>query len=160
MRAPRTISSSGTRTPIRHLCKKPFTSWRSPPSLLSERTALAVPNGPRSLPQARGASAPAGTTPVRSLEVHAVSQVFKAFDVRPRVGEVRSAIAGTECDALRGAFLLFVYSLGLGISFLLLGAAIGRVLRAFELLRRHYHWIISAAHGTLACRIDPAAAAG
>ena len=50
------------------------------------------------------------------------------------------AIAGTEGSATRGAFLLFVYSLGLGLPFLLIGLGIKRLMGALDFVKRNYHW--------------------
>jgi cytochrome c-type biogenesis protein len=58
----------------------------------------------------------------------------------PCIGPVLAAIltaAATVQDAWRGAALLFVYSLGLGVPFLLLAFAVARTGRLFAWLRRH-----------------------
>ena len=49
-------------------------------------------------------------------------------------------IAAAQGGAARGAFLLFVYSLGLGLPFLLLGLGIRRLMGALAFVRRNYHW--------------------
>ena len=36
--------------------------------------------------------------------------------------------------------LLFVYSLGLGLPFLLIGLGVRRLMRALEFVKRNYHW--------------------
>ena len=58
----------------------------------------------------------------------------------PCIGPVLAGIltaAATSGGALRGATLLFVYSLGLGIPFLLLALGYARAGRTFAWLRRH-----------------------
>jgi cytochrome c-type biogenesis protein len=50
------------------------------------------------------------------------------------------AIAGTQGSAARGAFLLFVYSLGLGLPFLLIGLGVTRLMGAMQFVKRNYHW--------------------
>jgi cytochrome c-type biogenesis protein len=42
---------------------------------------------------------------------------------------------------LRGALLLLVYSLGLGLPFLLVGLGLRRLMGALSFVRRNYHWI-------------------
>jgi cytochrome c-type biogenesis protein len=58
----------------------------------------------------------------------------------PCVGPVLASIltlAASGSNPAGGALLLFVYSLGLGIPFLLAGLFVGRALRAFSRVRRH-----------------------
>lgn len=55
------------------------------------------------------------------------------------------AIASTEDTAWRGAALLSVYSLGLGVPFLLLGAAFGRAMKTVGSLKRHMPAVEKAA---------------
>jgi cytochrome c-type biogenesis protein len=58
----------------------------------------------------------------------------------PCIGPVLAGIltaAATVEGALRGAALLFVYSLGLGVPFLLLALGVARAGRLFRWLRRH-----------------------
>jgi cytochrome c-type biogenesis protein len=50
------------------------------------------------------------------------------------------AIAGTQGSAARGALLLFVYSLGLGLPFLLIGLGVRRLMAALDFVKRNYHW--------------------
>ena len=50
------------------------------------------------------------------------------------------AIAGTQGSVPRGAFLLFVYSLGLGLPFLLIGLGVRRLMGALAFVKRNYHW--------------------
>jgi cytochrome c-type biogenesis protein len=50
------------------------------------------------------------------------------------------AIAGTQGSAARGGLLLFVYSLGLGLPFLLIGLGVRRLMGALDFVKRNYHW--------------------
>jgi len=62
----------------------------------------------------------------------------------PCIGPVLAAIlvlAGSSDTALEGAALLAVYSLGLAIPFVLVGAAFTRMMGAFRWLRDHYRAI-------------------
>src|SRR5438067_9297617 len=58
----------------------------------------------------------------------------------PVLGGILS-IATAEGGSARGAALLFVYSLGLGVPFLLIGLGIGRAVRALDWVKRNYRWI-------------------
>src|SRR4030042_326414 len=63
-----------------------------------------------------------------------------AFGWTPCVGPVLASIltmAASGSDPGGGALLLFVYSLGLGIPFLISGLFVGRALRGFSRVRRH-----------------------
>jgi cytochrome c-type biogenesis protein len=51
------------------------------------------------------------------------------------------AIASIQGDAARGALLLFTYSLGLGVPFLLIGLGVTRVMRSLQFVKRNYHWV-------------------
>jgi cytochrome c-type biogenesis protein len=51
------------------------------------------------------------------------------------------AIAAAQGGSLRGAFLLFWYSAGLGLPFLLVGLGIRRLMSALAFVKRNYHWI-------------------
>jgi len=76
-------------------------------------------------------SGPAGAVPL--------GMAF-AFGWTPCIGPVLGAIlttAATARTASKGAFLLFMYSLGMGIPFLLLALAYARAGRTFGILRRH-----------------------
>jgi len=50
-------------------------------------------------------------------------------------------IAASQGGSLRGALLLFVYSLGLGVPFFLIGFGIERAVRALDWVKRNYRWI-------------------
>ncbi|MFL5798681.1 MAG: cytochrome c biogenesis CcdA family protein [Actinomycetota bacterium] len=50
------------------------------------------------------------------------------------------AIAATQGGAFRGGGLLFLYSLGLGLPFLLIGLGVKRLMRALDVIKRNYHW--------------------
>lgn len=69
-----------------------------------------------------------------------VMGVAFAFGWTPCVGPILASIltmAAAGNDPAGGALLLFVFSLGTGIPFLLAGLFVGRALRAFTRLRRH-----------------------
>ncbi len=52
-------------------------------------------------------------------------------------------LAGIQGEVAHGAFLLFVYSLGLAIPFLITGLAFSRATTAFAAVKRHYRAIIA-----------------
>jgi cytochrome c-type biogenesis protein len=61
----------------------------------------------------------------------------------PCIGPVLAGvltIASTQGSGLRGAFLLLMYSAGLGVPFLLLGLGIRRLMAALGFVKRNYHW--------------------
>lgn len=61
----------------------------------------------------------------------------------PCIGPVLAgvlAIAAAQGGSVRGAFLLFVYSAGLGVPFLLVGLGIRRLMRVLAFVKRNYHW--------------------
>jgi len=61
----------------------------------------------------------------------------------PCIGPVLAgvlAIAAAQGGSARGAFLLFMYSLGLGLPFLLVGVGIRRLMGALSFVKRNYHW--------------------
>jgi cytochrome c-type biogenesis protein len=63
------------------------------------------------------------------------------FGWTPCVGPILASIllyASTAEVVGKGAALLFVYSIGLGVPFLLTGVALSRALRAFSWIKRHY----------------------
>lgn len=59
----------------------------------------------------------------------------------PTLGAIISA-TGTSSSALRGAFLLAIYCLGLGVPFLITGLAFGKATAAFNVIKRHYPLVI------------------
>jgi cytochrome c-type biogenesis protein len=70
----------------------------------------------------------------------------------PCVGPVLASIlllAGDSSTALQGSLLLFAYSLGLAVPFLLAGIAFTRAMAAFRWLRDHYTVIRVASGATL-----------
>jgi cytochrome c-type biogenesis protein len=61
----------------------------------------------------------------------------------PCIGPVLAgvlAIAAAQGGSARGAFLLFTYSIGLGLPFLLVGVGVRRLMRALSFVKRNYHW--------------------
>jgi len=61
----------------------------------------------------------------------------------PCIGPVLAAIltlAAAQQGAARAAFLLFVYSVGLGIPFVLVGLGVTRLMGAFRFVSRNYRW--------------------
>ncbi|MGH2863553.1 MAG: cytochrome c biogenesis CcdA family protein, partial [Solirubrobacteraceae bacterium] len=61
----------------------------------------------------------------------------------PTLGAIISA-TGTSSSALRGALLLAIYCLGLGVPFLITGLAFGKATAAFNVIKRHYPLVIGA----------------
>jgi cytochrome c-type biogenesis protein len=62
----------------------------------------------------------------------------------PCIGPVLAgilAIAAGQGSSLRGAFLLLMYSLGLGLPFVLVGVGVKRFMGAFAFIQRNYRWI-------------------
>jgi cytochrome c-type biogenesis protein len=68
--------------------------------------------------------------------------------VGPALGGVLT-LAGIQGEAAHGAFLLAVYSLGLGVPFLITALAFSRATTAFAALRRHYRAIVAVGGGIL-----------
>jgi cytochrome c-type biogenesis protein len=61
----------------------------------------------------------------------------------PCIGPVLAAIFGlalAQGSTARAALLLFVYSLGLGVPFLLIGMGVSKLMTAFQFFSRNYHW--------------------
>lgn len=67
--------------------------------------------------------------------------------IGPTLGAILT-VAATESTVKQGMFLLFVYSLGLGIPFVLAGIGVTRVYGAFGWVKRHF-LAISVASGLL-----------
>jgi cytochrome c-type biogenesis protein len=62
----------------------------------------------------------------------------------PCIGPVLGAIltiAATQGGSFRGGGLLFLYSLGLGLPFLLIGLGVRRLVRVMDVIKRNYHWL-------------------
>lgn len=70
----------------------------------------------------------------------------------PCIGPTLTAVqslAFSEASALRGAVLSFVYCLGLGLPFVLLGLAFSRMAGAIGWIRRNYVWVMRIGGGML-----------
>ncbi|MEX0989012.1 MAG: cytochrome c biogenesis protein CcdA [Actinomycetota bacterium] len=65
--------------------------------------------------------------------------------IGPVLGGVLTLSAAQEGGSARGALLLFVYSLGLGLPFLLIGLGIRRLMGALDFVKRNYHWFAGSA---------------
>jgi cytochrome c-type biogenesis protein len=66
----------------------------------------------------------------------------------PCVGPVLAGIlilAANQSGSAKGGFLLFMYSAGLGLPFLIIGLGIRRLVGALDFFRRNYHWITGIA---------------
>lgn len=62
----------------------------------------------------------------------------------PCIGPVLAGILGiasAQGGSIEGGILLFSYSLGLGLPFLLVGLGVSRLVRGMDVLKRNYHWI-------------------
>jgi cytochrome c-type biogenesis protein len=59
--------------------------------------------------------------------------------IGPVLGAV-STLAFNQGSTFRVVFLLFMYSMGLGVPFLLIGLGIERLMGAFKFFSRNYHW--------------------
>lgn len=66
----------------------------------------------------------------------------------PALGGILT-LAGIQGEALHGAFLLAVYSLGLAVPFLITALAFSRATTAFDLIKRHYRAIVGFGGGIL-----------
>jgi cytochrome c-type biogenesis protein len=60
--------------------------------------------------------------------------------IGPVLGAIATLAAG-QGGTLRAVALLFVYSMGLGIPFLLVGLGVRRLMGAFRFFSRNYHWV-------------------
>jgi cytochrome c-type biogenesis protein len=69
--------------------------------------------------------------------------------IGPVLGAILTLAAGQGSTA-RAMFLLFVYSLGLGIPFLLVGLGLQRLMGAFSFVSRNYHWFAGASGTAMA----------
>jgi len=63
--------------------------------------------------------------------------------IGPVLGAV-STLAFNQGSTPRVVFLLFMYSMGLGVPFLLVGLGIERLMGAFKFFSRNYHWFAGA----------------
>ncbi|MGH2557145.1 MAG: cytochrome c biogenesis CcdA family protein [Actinomycetota bacterium] len=73
----------------------------------------------------------------------------------PCIGPVLGAVttlASNQGSTPRVVFLLFMYSMGLGVPFLLVGLGIERLMGAFKFFSRNYHWF-AAISGVAMCTI-------
>jgi cytochrome c-type biogenesis protein len=68
--------------------------------------------------------------------------------IGPTLAAVQS-LAFAEASAARGAFLSFVYCLGLGLPFVLLALAFSRMAGAIGWIKRHYVWVMRVGGGML-----------
>lgn len=62
----------------------------------------------------------------------------------PCIGPVLGTIltlAGNSGSTIRGAFLLLLYSVGLGVPFLLVGLGVRKLVTGLDWVGRNYHWI-------------------
>jgi cytochrome c-type biogenesis protein len=66
----------------------------------------------------------------------------------PALGGILT-LAGIQGSAAHGAFLLFVYSMGLALPFLLSAIAFSRATTAFAVVKRHYRAIVFVGGGIL-----------
>jgi cytochrome c-type biogenesis protein len=66
----------------------------------------------------------------------------------PALGGILT-LAGIQGEALHGAFLLAVYSLGLAVPFLITALAFSRATSAFGVIKRHYRAIVGVGGGIL-----------
>lgn len=81
-----------------------------------------------------------GTGYLRSLLVGAVFCLAWTPCVGPILGGVL-ALALNTATAWQGAYLLALYSLGLGIPFLIIGAAFGSISPLLRIIYRHSTWV-------------------
>lgn len=70
----------------------------------------------------------------------------------PCLGPVLGAIltmAGNQGGAARAALLLFVYSAGLGVPFVLVGLGVRKLMSSFDWVQRRYEWITGISGGVM-----------
>jgi cytochrome c-type biogenesis protein len=70
----------------------------------------------------------------------------------PCIGPVLAgtlALASAQSDPARSALLLFAFSMGLGVPFILIGLGIGGLMRRLGFLQRHYHAIAGVSGSVL-----------
>jgi cytochrome c-type biogenesis protein len=70
----------------------------------------------------------------------------------PCIGPVLGAIltlAANQGGAARGAFLLLIYSAGLGVPFVLIGLGVRRLMKSLDWVQRNYHWITGISGGIM-----------
>jgi cytochrome c-type biogenesis protein len=60
-----------------------------------------------------------------------------------------NALAINQASAGRGAFLMAVYCVGLGVPFVVAALAFRRALGAFGWIKRHYQWVMRLGGGML-----------
>jgi cytochrome c-type biogenesis protein len=68
--------------------------------------------------------------------------------IGPTLGAVQ-ALAWSEASAGRGAFLMTMYCLGLGVPFIVAALAFRRAIGAFGWVKRHYVWVMRIGGGML-----------
>jgi len=103
---------------------------------------------PRALLAERRFQAPTHTN---AIVTAALAGVAFAVGWTPCIGPTLAAILGlaaVDGDPAQGAILLAVYSLGLGVPFLLAGLAFTRTLAVVQVLRSHWR-VVSLASGSL-----------
>jgi cytochrome c-type biogenesis protein len=93
----------------------------------------------------------AESRPATLIGSYAIGLAF-AFGWTPCIGPVLAAIltiAASEQDVAKGAGLLAVYSLGLGVPFILAAAGVGTFLSFFARFRHHMPWVERGMGGLL-----------
>jgi len=88
----------------------------------------------------------------RRRESNALLGAAFAVCAAPCIGPVLASVlvlASSSSTVLRGSVLLFAYSLGIGVAFLLAGIAFARAMGAFRWVRNHYAVIRIASGATL-----------